>query len=219
MEKKNLLPFGMLPGHWGLSGYTKEIAKLDYEYEVDSYEYNRLLLEINLKFSKIEKRDYDFKMQKLRADHTMISAQDYDYNILNLEREYKLIDEQGYTIRKLELDYKYKKIEKLQYEKEIATAKKEPWVTVIKISPSADKPSQGEIELDWNEYFVAYLKENGYQAPTNEQLVDQWFTELSKNVALEYYSGIGDFDERVGATESQHHFIKTNNINGKTEIQ
>lgn len=219
MEKKNLLPFGMLPGHWGLSGYTKEIAKVDYEYESTSYEYHRRLLEIELKYSKIEKRDYEFKLLKLRSDHGMISIQDYEYALLELEKTYNLVDAQGYTIQKLELDYKYKVIEKLAYEKSLATAKNEPWVTVIKITPSSDKPSQGEIELDWNEQFIAFLKESGYVAPTNEQIVDMWFTELSKNVAMEFYTGTGDFDERVEEAESSHQFIKTNKQpNGKREV-
>lgn len=45
-KKKRLLPFGWLPGHWGLSGSMRELAKA--EYELEGEELDRRKLEINL---------------------------------------------------------------------------------------------------------------------------------------------------------------------------
>ena len=38
------LKFGMMPGHWGLKGKTREIAKA--EYELEGFELEERLLEI-----------------------------------------------------------------------------------------------------------------------------------------------------------------------------
>ena len=62
------LRFGLMPGHWGLKGKTREIAKAEYELsgyeldialleirkdEVDEKEYKRKLLDIQFKYQKI----------------------------------------------------------------------------------------------------------------------------------------------------------------------
>lgn len=70
-------------------------------------------------------------------------------------------------------------------EKEKATAAKEPWVTVINTHVNKENIKNGFFELDWNEYFVLELRKNGYTGATEEDIVDQWFTELCKNIGNE----------------------------------
>ena len=48
-------------------------------------------------------------------------------------------------------------------EKETATKKKEPWVSVLTTHVDKTNPRNGFFELDWNEYFVQSLKLNGYR--------------------------------------------------------
>ena len=73
-----------------------------------------------------------------------------------------------------------------------------------------DNIRNGFFELDWNEYFVLQLRSAGYTGETDEVIVDQWFTELCRNLGAE--SGI-DMDRRNSG------FINVNNLgNGKTEV-
>lgn len=69
--------------------------------------------------------------------------------------------------------------------KELATEKKEPWVAVLDTHVNKDNIRNGFFELDWNEYFVLSLREAGYIGETEEEVVDQWFQELCRNVGSE----------------------------------
>lgn len=69
--------------------------------------------------------------------------------------------------------------------KEKATAKKEPWVSVLETHVNPENPSNGFFELDWNEYFIVLLKSHGYDGPTEESIVDIWFQNLCKNIGNE----------------------------------
>lgn len=71
--------------------------------------------------------------------------------------------------------------------KERATRKKEPWVGVLNTHVNQDNIRNGFFELDWNEYFVLQLKQEGYGADgdKDEEIVDRWFRELCANVVVD----------------------------------
>jgi hypothetical protein len=69
--------------------------------------------------------------------------------------------------------------------KELATERKEPWIAVLDTHVNKDNLRNGFFELDWNEYFVLSLREAGYIGETEEDVVDQWFQELCRNVGSE----------------------------------
>ncbi len=69
--------------------------------------------------------------------------------------------------------------------KELATEKKEPWVAVLETHVNKDNVRNGFFELDWNEYFVLQLRSAGYIGATDEDIVDQWFNELCRNVGAD----------------------------------
>ncbi len=77
--------------------------------------------------------------------------------------------------------------------KELATEKKEPWVAVLETHVNKENVRNGFFELDWNEYFVVQLRGAGYTGTTDEEVVDQWFQELCRNVGAE--SGV-DMERR-----------------------
>lgn len=79
---------------------------------------------------------------------------------------------------------KNKKSEQLS-EKDQATKLKQPWVTVTSTQINKENIKNGFFELDWNEYFILELRKNGYTGITEEDIVDQWFTELCKNIGNE----------------------------------
>lgn len=64
--------------------------------------------------------------------------------------------------------------------KELATRKKEPWVSVLDTHINKDNIRNGFFELDWNEYFITELKQAGYgfEGDPEEEIVDRWFRDI-----------------------------------------
>lgn len=80
-----------------------------------------------------------------------------------------------------------KKAEVQKTPKEIATAAGEPWVEIINLDINPTDPGQGAFELDWNDKFVANLIRAGYQGKSDQDIVDNWFQTVCRNVILETY--------------------------------
>ena len=93
-----------------------------------------------------------------------------------------------------------------------ATKKKEPYIEVIGLDIDANNPVQGAFELDWNEYFVEELKSKGFNGATDEDIVDQWFNQVCKNVALSTWAQYN--------TEGRSGFVETTDLgDGRTEVK
>jgi hypothetical protein len=74
--------------------------------------------------------------------------------------------------------------------KEVATAKGEPYVSIVSVELDPDNIGNGAFELDWNDKFVANLVRAGYQqkaGETDSDIVDRWFQEICKNIAQENF--------------------------------
>ena len=71
--------------------------------------------------------------------------------------------------------------------KEVATRRKQPWVNVLDMQVNKDKIQNGFFELDWNDYFIEELIENGYgtEADKQEEIVDRWFRDIVFNMLQE----------------------------------
>ena len=72
-------------------------------------------------------------------------------------------------------------------DKEAATAKGEPWVSVLNVELDPDNIGNGAFELDWNDKFITNLVRAGYKGKTDSDMVDQWFADVCKNVIAENY--------------------------------
>jgi hypothetical protein len=46
-------------------------------------------------------------------------------------------------------------------------------------------PSAGYFELDFNEHFVEYLANSGYDGVEPDEIVDNWFNDLCQNIVME----------------------------------
>jgi hypothetical protein len=92
--------------------------------------------------------------------------------------------------------------------KDRATRKKEPWVGVLNTHVNSDNIRNGFFELDWNEYFVLKLKQEGYgeEGDKEEEIVDRWFRELCANVVVD-----GDYGGPVQTGSLDIQTIKRNN--------
>ena len=80
-----------------------------------------------------------------------------------------------------------KKRAKKKTDKEIATEKGEPYVTVLTVEVDPDNPGSGAFELDWNEHFIKQLFKAGYRDENEEDMVDRWFQDVCRNVVMETY--------------------------------
>lgn len=71
--------------------------------------------------------------------------------------------------------------------KERATAKGEPWVSVLDTHVNKDNIRNGFFELDWNDLFIVQLKQAGYgfDGDPDEEIVDRWFRDIVKNMLSE----------------------------------
>ncbi len=92
--------------------------------------------------------------------------------------------------------------------KDRATRKKEPWVGVLNTHVNKDNIRNGFFELDWNEYFVLKLKQDGYGegGDLDEEIVDRWFRELCANVVVD-----GDYGGPVDTGVIDIQSVKRNN--------
>jgi flagellar biosynthesis GTPase FlhF len=72
-------------------------------------------------------------------------------------------------------------------QKERATARQEPWVSVLDTHVNKDNIRNGFFELDWNEYFIVQLRQAGYgfDGDPEEEIVDRWFRDIVRNMLAE----------------------------------
>ena len=73
-------------------------------------------------------------------------------------------------------------------EKELATERGEPWVSIVKMDVDPENLHQGAFELDWNSVFVTRLVRAGYMMKpddTDNEIVDRWFQNVCRHVVME----------------------------------
>lgn len=186
---KPIIPFGWLPGHWGLKGKTKERARA--EYELEGYD-----LEIAL--AVIENDDQnDYEKAKLEIDFSygVIDEQEYAHKQLDF-----VADPVERALKTLDYEYQYTDMKDIDYDKKKATINQEPWVNVLDLNV---REETGNFELDWNDHFVAELKDAGFKGVNDEDIVNSWFTRICRDIALSEFSGTGNFDEQLAAAEGK----------------
>jgi hypothetical protein len=99
-------------------------------------------------------------------------------------------------------------------EKELATERDEPYVSVVALEVNPNNLHQGAFELDWNDKFVANLVRAGYMIKkddTDTEIVDRWFQNVCRHVALETW-------EQEQAINPQRYVRERNIGDGRTEV-
>lgn len=84
----------------------------------------------------------------------------------------------------INLDVQYNHITQNEYDKQFATLSDEPYIKVINMDLDPSNPGAGHFELDFNENFVEYLANSGYEGIEPDEIVDSWFNDLCKNIVL-----------------------------------
>jgi len=98
--------------------------------------------------------------------------------------------------------------------KATATENKEPYIAVLDLDLDQENPTYGSVELDWNEYFIKQLREQGYPGKTDEDVVDLWFQNVCRNIVLE------TLEQEESAIDSGNiRYINRRRLaDGKTEV-
>lgn len=205
---KKIIPFSWHPFTWGTTGKTRQI--LEAEFSLNGYDLKKRLLEIHAdEFTEKELRkkliDLDFQYNKIDKSTQL-------RNLVDM-----IEDEHQRSLAILELDFKENKITDIEYQKQIATHNKEPWVTVLSMDFGGKQALEGSFELDWNEFFVENLIKEGYSGPTDDNIVNQWFMTVCRNVAMEEFDGTGEFTSDSEANlETMKRWNSSTTQDGKT---
>ena len=105
---------------------------------------------------------------------------------------------------------------KKKSEKELATERGEPYVTILSMEIDPENMQSGAFELDWNDKFVANLVRAGYQMNPKDvdaDIVDRWFTAVCRNIVLETY------EQEQAMNPERDRVIKSKNIgDGRSEV-
>jgi len=96
--------------------------------------------------------------------------------------------------------------------KELATERDEPWVEVLSMDIDKDNPGNGAFELDWNDKFLSNLIRAGYQGKTDQDIVDNWFKAVCRNVIQE------NFEQEQADPEIRKNTNRRDLGDGRTEI-
>jgi hypothetical protein len=73
-------------------------------------------------------------------------------------------------------------------DKELATERGEPYVTIVSLDIDPNNLHQGSFELDWNDKFIANLIRAGYRMRADDadaDIVDRWFQNVCRHVVME----------------------------------
>ena len=106
--------------------------------------------------------------------------------------------------------------EPVKTEKELATEKNEPYVSIVRMDIDPNNLHQGAFELDWNEIFVARLVKAGYMMKPDDadaDIVDRWFQNICRHVVMETW----EQEQAMNKYSSQ--YVNSRDIGGgRTEV-
>ena len=102
----------------------------------------------------------------------------------------------------------YGKITSDEKNKTVATLDNEPYIKVLQVDFETENPNVGSFELDWNEEFINLLASSGYVGGTDEQVIDQWFNDVCRNILTE------EFEEKAFVSNAP---VEIKREDGKTE--
>ena len=177
------IPFGWMPGHWGLKGTTREIAKA--EYELDG-------IDLDMKVAEIRLTGVDLEREKLTIlrRYNQISIEEFEQKITDLGT---FDDPKKKELAKLDLDYNYKKINRDEYEKTKANILEEPWVSMPVIHWDPLGKNRTYFELDYNEHFIKHLRKHGYTGTKDEDVINLWLNDICISISEEITGLDGEF--------------------------
>ena len=96
--------------------------------------------------------------------------------------------------------------------KDQATENKEPWIDILSVDIDQENPNFGSFELDWNDFFIINLRKKGYPGKSDEDVVDNWFRDVCRNVVMETY------EQESNLTDNIKYINRKDLGNGRSEV-
>lgn len=115
-------------------------------------------------------------------------------------------------LAKLEVQLKNGKIGQYEFDKKVAELKEQPYVNVLKLDVNPENAKAGYMELDWNDHFVKFLHENGYEGKSDEDIVNKWFNDVCRTVLIQEMQ-----DQDYGLQEGETDVIRSDGESGEDE--
>lgn len=181
--------------HKKINDYTYETRCNELDNLGDPKTRSKIQLKIDHKYKMFDDHQYDIRLNEIdnegdpkaladgRLDidvrHNLITPYEAAHQKLENKHPGKGLD---YELAVLVLDHEHGKLNRNQYEKSTATLKNQPWVAFV---DSGFDPEQGIdgvfFELDWNIQWVDFLKLHGFVGHSDEQIVEDWFSEVCRS--------------------------------------
>jgi len=170
------IPFNLLPASWGLKGKSRQIAEA--EYYLSGYE-------LDIKLAEIEHGtdNAQFDKHKILINRQYHRIDQYTADVLLSELEHAG-NENAAGLTKLDIDLKYDRISQQDFDRKRADLLGEPYMAMPKISWDPVDPSKTYFELDYNQPFVEYLRENGYVG-IDEEVINKWLNDVCTSILSE----------------------------------
>ncbi len=90
--------------------------------------------------------------------------------------------------------------------RKVKTKDEEPYIKVLEVTFDKNNPRYGSFEFDFNKAFVLELIKAGYQGKEDSDIVENWFTDVCRHVAMETY------EQDVAQTPGLARKMKVRNI-------
>lgn len=172
------LPFWLFPGSWGLAGKTRKIAEAEYYFS--GYELETELAKINHDRLDILQK----ALLEIEKKYNKISEYEYDQYVAKLENN----DDTKQKVALLDVELKHEKISETEHEKQRANLLKEPWVSMPKINWDPINKNKTYFELDYNDYFIKYLRDNNYSG-SDDEVLNRWLNDICISVIEDINDG------------------------------
>lgn len=172
-----MIGFYLNPKNWFLDKKTKKVAHINYF--LDGEERDRALARLE---DPVAQHELSLAIE-LKYGH--ISNHEYTKRLIAWRKNMQQMTVAEAEISLLENDLAHQQVTQVQYDKRMADIKKEPWVIVASVNLDPKNPGAGFFELDFNEHFVEMLALNGYGGIEADDIVNEWFNDLCKNIVLE----------------------------------
>jgi hypothetical protein len=175
------IPFALNPANWGLRGKARDEA-LAY-HELEGYE-----LEVRL--AELSKEGTELAAALLDINKAWGVIDEFEWLRQNIMLVTSGVDQE---VELIKLDIDQHRIEKREGEKKIASLLNEPWVAIV--SDGLDTgagPSGFYFEFDWNDQWIAMLREHGYEGVSEEELMEKWFTDVCRSEVVQNSSVVYD---------------------------
>lgn len=82
-------------------------------------------------------------------------------------------------------------LEKMRHDAKVrcdeATDRREPYIEIVTMEVDYNNLNNGSVEFEWNTLWIDQLIRSGYTGKTDADLVDQWYTNVCRNVVMETY--------------------------------